>query len=436
MKYQGFNLLFRQRFLRLFILLALVLSSVPAIAANANGENRLSTKDKIEIFEQVWKLINDRYYDPNMNGVDWANQKENYQPLIELTETDNEFYTVIKKMVGEMNDAHTRFLTPREAYERREKKSTTVGILLSNVEGKTVVEKVRSDAKGELAKVKAGMLVRTIDGVAVNKKLAEAKTDVGDSSSNRALEILAYRRVLDGEPGTSVKLGLTDQKGKHFEVMLVREVVDETSEATPQKLSSGMGYIAVTSFKSPIADKFKQALLELKDTPALIIDLRYNGGGNISEVLEMAGYFLNEKHSFGKFMRRAGKTKQELKTFSAGKKGGRVYENPVYILTSKYSASGSELFSSSLQEFGRAKIIGSQTCGCLLGISRRHQIKGGSELHISDIGFISPKGKVYEKIGVTPDKLVELKIEDLQSGFDRGIDEAEKMFEDFSVSNN
>ncbi len=435
MKYKGLNFLSRRRFLLTFFILSFAFFINIPKSASSQTEIALLEKDKAEVFEKVWNLIDERYYDPKMNGVNWALQKEIYKPLADKTKTDAEFYDVIKKMVGEMSDAHTRFLTPREASDRRKRQNTTIGILLSNVEGKTVVEKVRPEAVGELAKVKEGMFIRTIDGISIEKKLADAKNLVGDSSSNRALEIISNRRVLEGEPGTSVKIGLTDETGRNFEVTLVREVVDETSEAIASKLDSGVGYINVTSFKAPIADKFKNALEELKDTPALIIDLRYNGGGSISEVLEMAGYLLNNKYSFGKFMRRSGKTKQELKTFSAGKKGGQIYSNPVYILTSKFSASGSELFSSSLQEFGRAKVIGSQTCGCLLGISRMHQIKGGGELHISDIGFLSSQGKVYEKMGVTPDKVIELKISDLQNGFDRSISEAEKMYEDFAINN-
>ena len=429
MKYKAFNNLFKRRFLTVFFALSFSLVNFGNVA-NAQTASILSEKDRGKVFEKVWRLVDERYYDPKMNGVNWNSQKDIYRPMTKKSRTDAEFYDVMKKMVGEMNDAHTRFLTPREAKEDRIQKGTSVGILLSEVEGKTVVEKVRRNAIGELAKVRPGMIVRTIDGVQIEKKIIEAKNAVGGSSSSRAAEIMAYRNILNGEPNTSIEIGLTDEKETDFVVTLVRQIIDRSSQVVSQKLDSGVGYIAVTSFKSPVSDKFKKALIELKDAPSLIVDLRYNGGGNISEVLRMAGFLLNEKRTFGKLMRRSSRTKQEFRSFSAGKKGKQIYSNPVLVLTSKFSASGSELFSSSLQEFGRAKVIGTQTCGCLLGISQKHKLKGGSELHISDVGFLSSQGKIYEKTGVTPDKIVELKIADLQNGFDRGIAEAEKMQND------
>ena len=418
----------------LLLVLSIVFISVPNTGF-AFHEDRLSEKDRLEVFDKVWNLVNDRYYDPNLNGVDWSGLRQRYKPRISEAKSDLEFYDVVKKLVGEMNDVHTRFLTPREASERKLRQGTTAGILLSRVEGKIVVEKVLPDAKGELKKVKPGMEVTAIDGIPVEDRLKTVKQELGGSSSERALEIMAYRRMMRGEPGTSVRVGLIDSAGKNFEVNLVRQIVSETSEAYAKVLPSGLGYIAVTSFKSPISNKFKRALLQLRDTPSLIIDLRYNGGGSISEVLEMAGVFLNKRYDFGQFMRRDGESKQSLRKFSAGRRGRQLYSKPVIILTSKFSASGSELFASSLQELGRAKIIGSQTCGCLLGISRRHPLKGGSELHISDIGFLSAKGKVYEKIGVTPDQVVESRIDDLQSGFDRGIYEAENLLNDGAAEN-
>ncbi len=410
-----------------FVLLTFVLFSLSANFTKAQGKDELSAKDRIKVFEKVWDLINDRYYDPKLNGVNWVGVKTKYQPLIEKTVSDEEFYNILKQMTGEMNDAHTRFLTPREAVEFKKKEATTVGILLTNLNGKTIVERVLEESEAAKANIKAGMLVRTIDGQTTAEKISEIEKSVGVSSSDRATNILIYRRLLNGEPETSVKIGLTDEKGKNFEVNLTRKVVSQESKVYAEKLASNMGYISVSSFRSPVSDKFRQALLELKDTSGLIVDLRYNGGGNISEVLRMAGFLLDDEYPFGKYLRRDGDKKQQMRDFSAGIKGGQIYSAPVVVLVSKYSASGSELFSSGLQEFGRAKVIGSQTCGCLLGISRFYSMKGGGELHISDIGFLSAKGKIYEKIGVTPDKIVGLELNDLRNDIDIGIKEAEKI---------
>lgn len=395
--------------------------------SQAQTKDQLSQKDRGKMFEKVWDLINDRYYDPKFNGVNWSETKGKYRPLVEKAENDTDFYDLLKRFAGEMNDAHTRFLTPREAIEFRKREGTTVGILISTIEGKTVVEKVLPDSEAAKANVQAGMIVRTIDGLSVQEKLSQAEKMVGNSSSARATELLVYRRLLQGDPETMVKIGLTDENGKDFEVNLTRKIISQESKVFAERSESGIGYISVSSFRAPVSGKFKEALLELKDTSGLIIDLRYNGGGSISEVLQMAGFFFNDQRPFGKFLRRDGDENQKLRNFFAGVEGGQIYSAPVVILVSKYSASGSELFASGLQEFGRASVIGTQTCGCLLGISKFYKMKGGGELHISDIGFLSAKGKIYEKIGITPEQIVELRIKDLRSEVDAGLNAAEKM---------
>src|SRR5688500_2610779 len=125
-----------------FILAAFVFFSGSADFANAQAKDELSAKDRINVFEKVWDLVNERYYDPKLNGINWAGVKVKYQPLIEKTVSDEDFYSVLKQMTGEMNDAHTRFLTPREAVEFKKREGTSVGILLTNIEGKAIVERV------------------------------------------------------------------------------------------------------------------------------------------------------------------------------------------------------------------------------------------------------------------------------------------------------
>ncbi len=115
------------------------------------------------------------------------------------------------------------------------------------------------------------------------------------------------------------------------------------------------------------------------------------------------------------------------KEFQAGKKGGQIYSNPV-VLINVASGSASELFASALQEQNCAQVIGTQSCGCVLGVLNYIQLKGGDDLAISGIGFVTSKGRTLEGNGVTPDKPTIARLIDLQSQRDAALEEAEKYF--------
>ncbi len=405
------------------LVLAVIFALTGGIFAFAQTGEPLSLKDQADVFEDAWKLVNEKYYDPNLNGVNWQNVHEKYKPLVEKAKNDTEFYAVLKRMLGEMKDAHTRFLTPREAYEFKTRQSTSVGIVLDEVEGKPVVVKVAPDSEAALANIKEGMIVRTIDNQPIAEKIKAVRETLGESSSDRASKILLYRRLLDGEPETTVKLGVIDKNGKLIETTLTRKVMSQQPKVTSTRLPSGVAYISISRFFSPVSQMFKKELEAAKDAPGLIIDLRYNGGGEIAEVVRIAGLLVNQKTSMGKVIYR-GREPSEL---NFGESGKQIYAAPIVVLVNDASASGSELLASGLQEAGRAEVVGERSCGCLLGIMNKRGMKGGGELHISEMGFLSAKGKIYEKMGITPDESVEQKIEDLQNGFDRDIARAEKI---------
>src|SRR5712692_1453331 len=117
------------------------------IAARESSE-LLSPRDRVEVFEEVWETINEKYYDASFNGVDWPALRERYRPLIERASTDDEFYGILKRMVGELHDAHTRFHTPEERRERERLQAVSAGISIYEVEGKPVIASVEpgSDA--------------------------------------------------------------------------------------------------------------------------------------------------------------------------------------------------------------------------------------------------------------------------------------------------
>jgi carboxyl-terminal processing protease len=339
-------------------------------------------------------------------------------------------------MVGELRDAHTRVRSPRARQERKSLQATSAGIRIYEVEGTPVVFSVTPDSDAARAGLVAGMVVQTIDGQPIDEAVAKARREIGMSSSERATRLLSYSRLVAGEPDTPIKLGLKRTDGTPFEITLKRRTVSAAPQFEARLLPSGYAYIKFNRFLPPVNKQIKEALIKFKNAPGLILDLRANGGGDGETGIQIGGYFFNDKISFGRIITRTGKPPSAFfglfklpKEFKAGKKGGQIFSNPMVVLINEATGSTSELFASALQEQNRAQIIGTQSCGCVLGVLNYKQLKGGGDLSISEIGFITSKGRTLEGNGVMPDKSVAVTLETLQSQRDIVLEEAEKYFE-------
>jgi len=392
----------------------------------------LSEKDRIEVFEKVWKAVNDKYYDPSFNGVDWNAMHERYRPLIGGVKTDTEFYALLNRLLNELHDPHTVVRTPRAIEANKRQQATSTGIILREVEGLPAVFNVEPNSDAASAGVEPGMIVRTIDGQPVAERLALARKDVGASSPERLTLLRVYARLLAGGADTAVKLGLERADNSVFEATVTRRIVSSTSRLSSNLLPSGYAYLKFDGFREGIAKEIKPVLEKFKDAPGLIIDLRNNGGGEVPEARKIAGYFFNEKVFFGRGISRTGKPisilgglrKIPLEAY-VGEPGGQIYSKPVVILTSGRTGSVAESFTEGLKENNRATVVGSQSCGCVNIFNDTIRVKGGGELQVSDLGYASPKGHKLEGIGVTPDEVVALKLSDLRNRRDAWIEEAE-----------
>lgn len=401
---------------------------------------RLSAKARKEVFEKVWREIRDHYYDPSFNGVDWNEVHRRYLPLVEGATTDQDFYALMSQMASELHDAHTRFNSPEQWKSYKKQQGVTVGFSVDDVEGKTVVSSVLPGSSAAHAGIEMGMVVLSVDGTPIADRISEIGKNRLPSSSERATRWFIYNRVFAGPAGSSVTVGVERADGSTFEVSLERQVHFSPPDVEAHVLRSGNVYIRFDGFQHPVAKEFKAVLEKFRDAPGMIVDLRRNGGGDLAVLLPIAGYFFGTKTLFAKDSTRTGKPlsaygglfKLPLQLY-VGRQGQQLYSGPVVILVDSHSASSSEVFAAGMQDTLRAKIVGSQSCGCVLGIARPRVMKDGSVLEMSEVLWFTPKGRKLEGSGILPDEVVVPTVADLQHKRDPVLMEADKSLVKASV---
>jgi carboxyl-terminal processing protease len=406
---------------------------IPLATSQPATKQRLSAKDRKEAFEKIWNEIHDHYYDPSYNGVDWDEVHQRYAPLVEATKRDQEFYTLMSQMTSELHDAHTRFSSPEQWKNFRQQQGVTVGFSVDDVDGKTVVTYVIPGTEAAHAGIEPGMVVLRVDDMPLAERIAEIKKKRLPSSSERATRWFIYNRVFAGPADAPVKVALQRADGSAFEVSVRRQIYSDAPEVTTHVLPSGNVYIRFDGFQHTITKQFREALQKFRDAPGLIVDLRRNGGGDLAVLLPIAGYFFGKKTLFAKDSTRTGKPlssyvglfKLPLQLY-VGRPGEQIYSGPVVILVDAHSASSSEVFAAGMQDTMRAKVIGSQSCGCVLGIAKPRVMKGGGVLEMSEVLWFSPKGRKLEGTGIIPDELVAPTMFDLQRGRDAVLAAADK----------
>jgi carboxyl-terminal processing protease len=370
----------------------------------------LSASDRRDDLEIIWKAIQERYYDPAFNGVNWDAVRERYRPMVDTVKTDDEFYDLMERMVNELHDSHTHVLSPALAQSFRKHERMSLGFDYEVLDGKLVVVRVTEGSQADKAGVKPGMIVKSVDGQPLAARVAEVAARFPESSTPRATQLLRYFHVFAGDSGSTIKLVFERTEGSFFEATLTRENVPVTPELVAKLLPSGNAYIRFNVFLAPAAKEFKDALKKFQGAPGLIIDLRRNPGGTSEELNEIAASFFATRTLLASYRTRT----SDLRPVYVGGKTKQLYSRPVVILTEPLSGSSSELFAAGMQDTGRSKIVGSQTCGCVLGWNDLFELKGGGAITISSMLWFTPHDRKLEGEGVIPDRVAAITLADLR----------------------
>jgi carboxyl-terminal processing protease len=336
-------------------------------------------------------------------------------------------------MTGELHDAHTRFNSPEQWRNIKKQQGVGSGLSLDEIDGKIVVTAIRADSNAAHVGIEPGMILLSVDGKLVADRVAEIESIKAASSTTRATRMFTYSRLLAGPADSELKLGFERADGSYFETEVRRQVYSAAPNLATDTTPSGNAYIRFDGFQPSITKEFRQALERFRNSPGLIVDLRRNGGGDLGVLVPIAGYFFDKKTLFAKDETRSGKPLSEFAgvlrlplELYVGRSGDQIYSGPVVVLIDSRSASSSEVFAAGMQDSQRARIVGSQSCGCVLGIAKPRVMKGGGVLEMSEVLWFSPKGQRLEGTGILPDQTVVPTLKSLRAREDPALEAADR----------
>ena len=362
-----------------------------------------------ELYDEVWKIVNRKFYDPTNNSQDWQKWRYRYDHKLKTAE---DAYVAIDTMLASLNDPYTRILPPKEFSEETQAIKGSlkgIGTQIGLRDGNLVIIAPLEDSPAEKAGLLADDRILEING-----------------ENTKGINIDAAADKIRGEKGTSVNL-LIQRKGVPNKIYsIVRDEIEVKSVSSKPPISTSIIpddilYIRLSSFISKNASKEIELLLEnARSKKGIIIDLRSNPG-----LLTNAMYISDMLLKGGAIVSTVDRDRYK-NTTRAG--SGQVTDKPIVVLINKGSASASEILSGALKDNHRATIVGEQSFGKGL-VQEINKLPDEAGMNITIQRYLTPSGQDINKKGIKPDVMIELTEENVKNKDDVQLKKAIEILE-------
>ncbi len=373
-------------------------------SAGATGKNvptagmiaRINPREEWrQVFLDAWRQMRDFFYDPNMHGVDWEAMRDHYGAMIDDCATREDLSFVIRELISELNAGHAYYFGPKPTDPGPSLPIGLLGIDFEVVDGAFRISKIYEggdwdiDARGPLSApgldVEIGDFLLEVNGSALDP--TQSPWAAFQGLAERAVSITVSKKpVKDDDAREIIVKPITSEANLRY-----RAWIEKNRRYVAEKTDGRVGYIHVPDTGINGQNNLFRQFFGQLHLDALIIDERWNGGGQIpTRFIEL----LN-RPVMNYFARRDGKDWVWPPD---------AHHGPKVMLINGHAGSGGDAFPAYFRAAGLGKLIGTRTWGGLIGIAGSPGMIDGSGITLPSFAFYESDGTWgIEGHGVDPD---------------------------------
>ena len=384
-----------------------------------------------QVFEESWRVMKYRFYDEDMHGFDWDAIKAKYKPLLKYVGENQDLYDLCNEMIGELNASHTGVGgSPTRSMDRLYTTRSLGFEMEPDGEYYRVTHIYRDGpADKEWLDISVGDRVLAIEDQTIHAGDDYFTILNHPLNDYVSIEVASAGETEEGEMEPGEPRTLRIRPVTSLRTIKYEEWVHKNREFVDAESDGKIAYVHIRSMGRSSLARFEAEINRYWNKNGIIIDIRYNGGGNIDQQL----IDILERRPYEYWNNRMGGR-------AWGRRPRQAIAGPQVMLINWRSASDSEVTPQAFRDLGLGRIVGTPTYGAVIATGSYRLLNGarirtpGSLVTTYDPTQPNNYGINLENFGVPPDVWVENTPADELAGYDRelkaAVDEALRMLKE------